>query len=277
MKGLHRITNLIYIVTVYFDHLSCFYQNVRGLRTKTKIFQRNLVNCNYDVVCLSETWLLPGIFDAELFDSRYNVYRTDTNYAQRGMTMGGGTLIAVRRELMVDSHCSCVLPQFPDADVTHLDILLSHGPNARRLHLFCCYFPETRDQVLSQQSFFESVSDLCIDRPDDTFLLVGDFNIRHASWLESEATPNVFILSNPSIDVLSSQLYAFLCFTNFSQYNGILNHNNRNLDLVISSSSCRVSRTEPLSEPEDAHHPSLMVSLDLDVTKAFLVHMLWAK
>lgn len=242
---------------------SCFYQNVRGLRTKTKIFYNNLLNCNYDIVFLSETWLLPGIFDTELFDSRYSVYRTDRNYELRGMTKGGGTLIAVKRRLLVDSQCSGILPDFPDADVIHLDILLSRGPNAKRLHLYCCYFPETKNQITSQQAFLDSVSDLSIDRPGDDFLVIGDFNIRNANWLEYN-TPRQFKLSNPTIDVQTSQIYSFMCFTGFYQYNGVSNRNNRCLDLVLSNlSSCLVSRTDPLAEPEDSHHPSLMVELQV--------------
>lgn len=247
--------------------LNCFYQNVRGLRTKTKIFFRNLLNCNYDVVFLSETWLLPGIFDAELFDSRYNVYRTDRNYELRGMTMGGGTLIAVKRQLLADSNCNGALPDFPDADVTQLDILLSRGPNARRLHLYCCYFPETKNQIASQQAFLETISDLSIDRPADDFLIIGDFNIRNANWFDSDcsASRHEFELANPSIDILTSQMFSFMSFTGFSQCNGIANNNNRCLDLVLTNlSSCLVSRTDPLAEPEDGHHPSLVVTVQVN-------------
>lgn len=130
--------------------IKCFYQNVRGLRSKTKTFYTNLIHSNYDIIFLSETWLLPGIFDAEIFDARYNVYRTDRDYERRGMKFGGGTLIAVKREFVVYMNCSGLLPAFSDADVTHVDILLTAGPHPKRLHLYCCYFPGTADQSSSQ-------------------------------------------------------------------------------------------------------------------------------
>lgn len=57
--------------------LKIYYQNVRGLRTKTNAFYKNLLQVDYDVICLSETWLHENIFSAELFDSRYSVYRCD--------------------------------------------------------------------------------------------------------------------------------------------------------------------------------------------------------
>ncbi|CAF4761859.1 unnamed protein product [Pieris macdunnoughi] len=50
--------------------LNIFYQNVRGLRTKTSTFYRNVCVNNYDIICITETWLLEGISDSELFDNR---------------------------------------------------------------------------------------------------------------------------------------------------------------------------------------------------------------
>lgn len=82
--------------------ISIFYQNVRGLRTKTSVFYRNVcLNC-FDVICLTETWLIDGISDSELFDGRYFVWRRDRSYLQTNQTMGGGVLIAIRRELVAD-------------------------------------------------------------------------------------------------------------------------------------------------------------------------------
>lgn len=248
--------------------LNCFYQNARGLRTKTKTFYNNHVTHDYDVIFLSETWLLPGVFDAELFDCRYNVYRTDRDYARRGMTMGGGSLIAIKRELRVDSHCSAVLPHFPDADVTHVDILLSDGPGRKRLHLYCCYFPGTTDLKTSELLFFDAVSELHADRPNDEFLVVGDFNCSHAVWKPS--LNGSFCISNPSVMDLVSQVHAFMCFTGWSQYNGIANHNNRILDLVFSSFPSCITRTEPLAEPEDVHHPSLFIVAKLGLKETCL-------
>lgn len=50
-----------------------YYQNVRGLRSKTLTFYRNLSLVSYDIIILTETWLNDSVFDSELFDSRYVV------------------------------------------------------------------------------------------------------------------------------------------------------------------------------------------------------------
>lgn len=243
--------------------VSLFYQNVRGLRTKTTSFLKNLLKNNYDIVCLSETWLLPGINDAELFDSRYNVYRTDRDYERVGLKMGGGTLIAVHRALVTNIfNIIRPLPVFPDTEITQINITLGRGPTFKNLRLFCCYFPQNPHQHWSQQQFFEFLSDLNIDNPTDEFLVVGDFNIRNAEW---QSYPGILIYNilNTTTDQLTSQLSSFLCFTGWMQFNGIHNINNRCLDLVISSSNCSVSRAEPLSLPEDKHHPALSVNVNI--------------
>ncbi|CAG9107106.1 unnamed protein product [Plutella xylostella] len=47
----------------------------------------------------SESWLLDGISDGELFDERYCVWRRDRDYAATGQTRGGGVMIAAKSEL----------------------------------------------------------------------------------------------------------------------------------------------------------------------------------
>lgn len=79
--------------------LKMYYQNVRGLKLKTKKFRTNLLANSYDVVLLCETWLRPDIFSSELFDDRYIVYRKDRNNPALGKKDGGGCLIAVKNHL----------------------------------------------------------------------------------------------------------------------------------------------------------------------------------
>lgn len=45
-----------------------YYQNVRGLRTKTSDFSNNALSCDYDIVALTETSLNDSFFDGELFN-----------------------------------------------------------------------------------------------------------------------------------------------------------------------------------------------------------------
>lgn len=78
------------------NNITIYYQNARGLRSKTNTFYRNVCSNTFDIIVITETWLLESIADAELFDKRYLVFRRDRDYTTTGQTQGGGVLIAVR-------------------------------------------------------------------------------------------------------------------------------------------------------------------------------------
>lgn len=54
-----------------------FYQNVNRIRSKISELYINVLNSNYDIICLTETNLNDSIFDSECFDDRYSVFRRD--------------------------------------------------------------------------------------------------------------------------------------------------------------------------------------------------------
>lgn len=88
------------------NNISVYYQNTRGLRTKTSTFFRNICLHDYDVILLTETWLTEGINNSELFNDRYMVWRQDRDYSATKQKLGGGVLIATRKGLTV-------VPQLP--------------------------------------------------------------------------------------------------------------------------------------------------------------------
>lgn len=80
--------------------LSIYYQNVRGLRTKTNDLFKNVVCGYFDIIVFTETWLNSGVHDNELFDDRYNVFRRDRESSGfHNKKDGGGVLIAVSKHL----------------------------------------------------------------------------------------------------------------------------------------------------------------------------------
>ena len=235
--------------------LKIYYQNVRGLRTKTSTFMINLLNYNYDVICLSETWLFPGIYNSELFDCRYNVYRSDRDHITSGKSTGGGTLIAVLKGLTMDVRSSG-LSNLPDCEITAITLLLGSKPNDRKLRIFTCYFPHSANQVTSELTFFEHIADICLDHSSDEMLILGDFNISRAIWEPDKEFANTYVLHNPTDDTLLQNLNELLCITGLGQKNYISNKNDKILDLILASCNCLVTRCESLV-PEDGHHPAL--------------------
>lgn len=51
--------------------LSIYYQNIRGLRTKTSQLLRNTGMNSYDILSLTETWLIDGIANSEFITEDY--------------------------------------------------------------------------------------------------------------------------------------------------------------------------------------------------------------
>ncbi|KAK9712905.1 hypothetical protein QE152_g24639 [Popillia japonica] len=76
------------------------YQNVNGLRTKVEEFRNGVINHHAKIICLTETNLIPDIYDAEIFPHGYSVFRRDRVSSCK--KTGGGVLVAVD-----DSFKSC--------------------------------------------------------------------------------------------------------------------------------------------------------------------------
>lgn len=63
--------SLSFEVSLLTKELTCSYQNVRGLDSKTSIFFNNFLVNFIKIICSTESWLLAGVFECELFPSNY--------------------------------------------------------------------------------------------------------------------------------------------------------------------------------------------------------------
>lgn len=254
------------------NSLNIYYQNVRGLRTKTHDFLHCLLLSDYDLIFLTETWLTSDFLDSELFPPRYDVYRRD----RPGGARGGGVLVAARAGLHVQRRTWCSTPH---AEELWLTVGLSSAPRAAAfapasstaaadsnrgtLHVACAYFPHGADHCGALQSFYDAVTDRMHQNPDDSYLILGDFNISHAEWSVAVGLP---LTLNTNNDNKAAALSDFLSLTNLAQYNCCPNVNGRILDLVLSNSGCHVyTSTSPLT-PEDFHHRALEILFPLSRT-----------
>ncbi|XP_026744752.1 uncharacterized protein LOC113506092 [Trichoplusia ni] len=246
------------------DKFNVYYQNVRGLRTKTDIFYRQMACNSFDVIVLTETWLLDGISNSELFDNRYIVWRRDRDYGSTGQTRGGGVLIATRRDLSTIHQ-----PLFQStAEDLWLTIRLKNLNTRSYINLCVIYLCKQNLGI----SFSTQVSNFLLNlnrtvmnnNNNDTFLVLGDFNMSGINWLPSD---NLFLV--PS-NIHSHDEYSFtdeLNALNLQQYNGVLNGHGKILDLVLSNNLVTVSEWSESLVPIDAYHPALLVNVDfLEVT-----------
>lgn len=232
---------------------------VRGLRTKTSVFYRNICINSFDVIILTETWLLEGIKDSELFDDRYIIWRRDRDYSKTRQKLGGGVLIAVRKELSANVRsdwCS----NAEDMWVT-LTLQNQKPKVAYRLHLCTVYIcDENLGRSMSDQLalFSENLSEVILNNPCDKFIVVGDFNMPNLKWEADEHISGSFV-PNGIQGSVQSDFFDVINLCNLSQYNSIPNHNNNILDLVFSNSDVSVNRCPNPLVKEDLHHPTLCI------------------
>ena len=117
---------------------------------------------NYDVICVTESWLSQDIPDSELVISGYNVFRRDRN------RHGGGIIIFVR-----DSLPCTILPTPISSSIELLSLTVEFCSSKFCISTF--YRPPSSDV-----SYFDELYDI-IEKLDivtfSNYILLGDFNI----------------------------------------------------------------------------------------------------
>jgi hypothetical protein len=243
--------------------LNIYYQNVRGLRSKTATFLRNLYLSSYDVIILIETWLVDSVSDSELFDDRFVVWRRDRDYERTQQGRGGGVLVAVRSDLpatLVSQYCS-------SAEDLWLSLPMKHSNNSVNFNLnLCVIYLCKQNQGFSfteqLQNFLCKLEAIITQNPEDIYLTVGDFNMSNIPWIydshdHSYSTGGV---SGYDEQILIDDLHTH----NLKQYNGILNNYGRILDLVLSNTGVSVSECHDPLVPPDPHHKPLLIDVTLN-------------
>lgn len=229
--------------------LLIYYQNVRGLNTKTIQFYNAVSTSNYSVIALTESWLHSAVKNVELFNTdAFSVYRCDRDVINTNYNHGGGVLLAI------------------DSSVHSIDLRLKETTNFKNLYqidivgvkikidyYFCfillIYIPPNVHVDL-YNSIFDTISSLEYLHNRDVIIL-GDFNITDYSTYLNTLEVNNSVLS----------LLNFFNFLELEQHNFVYNHNNRLLDLVLSNKKCEVNRALDILITEDLHHPSIDVSV----------------
>lgn len=234
-----------------------YYQNVRGLRTKTTDFFNNIVCNNYDIIALSETWLNSGVFDSELFDCRYAVYRRDreTSGFHSGKN-GGGVLIAVSKRLNSrrlqtnESKCEDLWVEVE---------CRNNSGSVERLLLCVVYLPPPIQRHVLEE--FVNNSNQVIERNSlEKVMFIGDFNLGSINWNFSNDSD--LLVASKSTSSFTGMLLDFCMLNDLKQYNDVLNVKGKILDLVISNAQVCNLRSNDISLTKvDDFHPPLQFSL----------------
>lgn len=245
---------------MFVKSLNVFYQNVRGLRTKTIELKNNILCSEYDIIIITETWLHEGIFDGEFCDDRYDVFRFDRDPTITGKDKGGGVFILTRRTL------GATRKAFSSPAATELLWVTVPACACSALvnfHICAAYIPPEVHRLPSDIKIFaDSVKFNMETYPNDNFFLIGDFNLPFITWNDSKP----IFLRKGSIEVQDAgiELIETLQFLGLTQYNYLKNFAGNTLDLVFSNLPLIVSRSSvPLVKEDKAHPPFSIDILDL--------------
>ncbi|KAL1400491.1 hypothetical protein pipiens_007388 [Culex pipiens pipiens] len=238
--------------------LTIYYQNVRGLRTKTNQLHLSLSSCDYDVIAFSETWLNAKIVDSEL-SSDYTFYRADRSRETSVLERGGGVLIGVKKRFHPE-------PIHLRGGEKLEQIAVRIPLPGKTLFVCCVYIPPNSDATIYTQHS-SCVQQLCdLAQGPDEVIVVGDYNVPNLSWHFDEDI-NGYLPSGQSTEQ-EVALIEDVLGTGLQQMFDLPNANGRLLDLALVSDSSRFQLIEPPRAilKVDAHHRPFILVLDMQST-----------
>lgn len=240
-----------------------YYQNVRGLRTKCSDLQQSILRNSYDVIILTETWLHDGIFDGELSDDRYDVFRVDRDLTACGKSTGGGVLIMTLRTIGATKRDLgfCEL-----TEILWVTLPSRTCASAVDMHLCVVYVPPEPHHIPTDLNLIShKFKNVFESHQNDNFVLIGDFNLPFISW--NSDGYNIVKKGLIAVHDAGVQLIEELTFLGFKQYNKLKNFAGNTLDLVFSNLALIVTACSLPLLSEDRAHPSFSVKIpDLSVT-----------
>lgn len=212
------------------------------MRTKLTDCYVSCLSENFDVIIFVETWLHPDIDDSEFIDNRYVVYRNDRSSNNSEKSIGGGVLIAVRKNLLSSK---LYIPSSVE------DIWIRLQVNSRFFIFSAVYLPPDVSLAV-YADYVGNLKTICYNNLADTIFVLGDFNLPGIQWIQDDETIGLTPTN------IKSEKETLICY-NFAscdlcQFNNIANCNNNILDLCFSNcDSLTVSRTGEFVKVDKFH------------------------
>lgn len=237
--------------------LSIYYQNTQGLKSKVYHFKSNVLENDFDVIILCETWLTDDYWNYELFDNRYTVFRRDRDRNATGKQDGGGCLIAVKSKYYSE--------RMNEWELHKEDIWVSLDQlNGEKIYLNVRYI-DCRSTFDVYDMHLSKINEVVnVIKPNGKFLLFGDYNLSDTiTW-----TANSDGSCNPThiTGRIAESFIDMLSLTNLNQFNAKKNVNNRTLDLLLSNAEPNKLTTDTNNDTlsrMDNHHPPISILLDV--------------
>ncbi|XP_055850619.1 uncharacterized protein LOC129915173 [Episyrphus balteatus] len=229
------------------------------MRSKILTFHNAVIECNYNIIALTETWLSDDISNAEICNNNYDVYRKDRDKICTDLSRGGGVLIAVMSNLksrqislanssgLIEQICVCVS--------------LPYNLNEISIYIFNSYIPP-KSSFDIYTAHINNISEIVKTLDCNSYVVVlGDFNLSKVIWMYSEDDKALlpYNVVNENETLLLDTMSALNCI----QMNNVVNSIGRILDLVFVQEDLEIDLTEeafPLLN-NCIHHKALRFEL----------------
>ncbi|XP_055622344.1 uncharacterized protein LOC129765922 [Toxorhynchites rutilus septentrionalis] len=237
-----------------------YYQNLGGINTSLAKYATACSDGCYDIYAFTETWLNDNTISSQIFDSNYAVFRQDRSPSNSNKRSGGGVLLAIRSR-----YKSLLLSPPVSLTVEQLWVSIEAGDST----LFICvvYIPPDRvkDNILIEKHLSSLDWIISLMGAKNSLTILGDFNLRDVRW-EQNTHDFYFPTSDSSTGLASRNLLDAYRTSRLGQKSGVMNCNNRMLDLCFVSeemcSSCSVIPAPAPLVKSCIHHPPLLISID---------------
>lgn len=225
--------------------INIYYQNVRGLRSKTNDLRLGLLNADYDIVALSETWLNSSIYNSELFNNEYVVFRRDRDANLTGMERGGGVIVGVK---------SCfVAKRLFELETNSENIWIKVRLSSTYSIILALVYFAPSSNFETYKNFFDQLDLYTLK--NERIIVLGDFNL--------PITGTQCDLSKQN--KICKQLLFFMRMYSLKSYNNIVNFQGRTLDLLLSDIDNLYVTEESVSLINiDRYHPALNAHFEIN-------------
>ena len=235
--------------------LNIYYHNASGIRTKSKDLYLSILEENYDIIVIVETWLTVNFKTEEYFPSNYIVHRRDRYLDEDTFALGGGIVVAVAdrvsSELLLLDNCDMELVAVRIHFVTFT--------------LFICttYIP-CRSSMEQYHKFISIIESNItpILKPEDRLIIIGDFNLPNIFWqyVDDYLTP---INANTEAELFISDLLSM----GLKQCIDVKNSSDNFLDLafVPLDQTVTIHPCEDLAGSSSIYHTPLKMLLFFDI------------
>lgn len=149
--------------------IEMLYQNTRGLRTKTQQFKQNILNNEFDLILITESWLCQSIYNGEICDDRYDIFRCDRHKGTSLKETGGGVMLCALKKLQVQHKQDWMCNGVESLWIT-LSLNKMNSYENKNLHIGLFYAPPDKMLPSRLEAITACIAQVILIHPHDHFL-----------------------------------------------------------------------------------------------------------